>query len=364
MPLFLYSAPFCSHSVVRSFNMIFFGILLFHIFNLFLRLFILFLIYIWAYYQTYFYFYKHFAWLKACHSQLYDIYDKKMAVFRGGGALCSSSCGWCFFPLPRSFLCFAMNPSIHSSSSPCCSSSPGSLQRRLNEVKIELMKKIKKHRLFSHFMSPELWLFFLQWGCVCVFFVSEMVIPIGGCIASAQKESIHRRRCTTYIHVSNHSVPLPFSFWPCSMYVSIHSSVFLFLFLFLFRCVHLILLLALLLSVFAEVLSSSHIRRMHAMHSFWHIKSHMDSICLFLSSFRASIYVISITLFFLSATALSWCALHLGCTTFFYCYIWNLVHFTLQCRAVKRFTHPVASSFFRHPRVFPPSWLSIVPSLM
>lgn len=57
------------------------------------------------------------------------------------------------------------------------------------------MKKTKKHLLFSHFMSPELWLFFLH-GDVCMFFVSEMVIPIGGCIASTHKAFIHRRCCT------------------------------------------------------------------------------------------------------------------------------------------------------------------------
>lgn len=111
------------------------------------------------------------------------------------------------------------------------------------------MKKTKKHLLFSHFMSPELWLFFLH-GDVCMFFVSEMVIPIGGCIASTHKAFIYIEDAVRE-HVSNHSRFV--SFLVLAVFVSIHSSVFLFLFLFLFRCVHLILLVS---SLLVLVLSS------------------------------------------------------------------------------------------------------------
>lgn len=57
--------------------------------------------------------------------------------------------------------------------------------------------------------------------------------------------------------------------------------------------------------VFVEVLSSSIFVVVYTCDAFLlAYKSHMDSICLFLSSLRASIYVISITLFFLSASTL------------------------------------------------------------
>lgn len=141
-----------------------------------------------------------------------------------------------------------------------------------------------------------------------------------------------------YMHVSNHSFRFLSrssrvrfnSFIRFSISISVSMCAFDFLFCFYF-CWSFVFF---------------HFRRMYAfllayIKAIW-IRSAFFYLLFMLQSTLSALHYFS----FLPALLV---CLHTWFVYFFYCYIWNLVHFTLQCRAMMWFTHSVASIFFLSP---------------
>lgn len=239
MSLFFF---FFSHPTPHSFNMTF---LAYYYFTSSLNLlrFFTHLIYIWeraymkAYYQTYFYFYKHFAWLKACHSQLYDIQRAKKIALFPWWCMLLEWWYWCFFRFPSFLSLFH-----HRDLSFCnlisllfCEKSSKKIEWSRNRIDED-----KKSIAFSLILCLQ------SFGCSFVrdVYFSSAKWWFLSVNASTKNEYIYRR-CMYRIH-SFHFL----SRSSTAVYVSIHSYVFLFLFLFLFRFFFVVV-------VFVEVLSSS-----------------------------------------------------------------------------------------------------------
>lgn len=196
------------------------------------------------------------------------------------------------------------------------------------------------HCFFSHFMSPELWLFFCIYDSVCVcidvcvFFVNEMVISIGGC---KHKEFIHRR-CMHILFIESLFSLASFLAQQCT-FQFIHPF-FYFYFCFCFDVYAFDFLLLLLVLKFCRLPFWPY------MHSFWHIKAIWIR-----SAFFYLLFVLQSTLsalhYFSFLPALLVCVYYL--VYFFlllYLEFWCASLFNAALHSFSSFFFPPSKSFF------------------